>query len=88
MWNYYLPRLDWIEIDENEFIFQLGVSSTLSEFIKDMPNALLKQYEFEEPEVRRGDQMTYSPFLRVSVIRRKGVQSKHDSQTTFPACPG
>ena len=46
-------------------LFQAVLNSPLAEFIKDLPQALLKQYEFEEPVIRRGEQMMYSPFLRV-----------------------
>jgi len=42
------------------------MSSTLAEFISGIPNALLKQYEYEEGHVRSGDQLMHSSFLRVS----------------------
>ena len=43
------------------------MSSSLVEFISGIPDALLKQYEYEEARVRtHGDQLMHSAFLRVS----------------------
>lgn len=44
------------------------MSSTLVEFITGVPQALLKQYEYEEGHVRSGDQLMFSSFLRVRNI--------------------
>lgn len=41
------------------------VDSSLSCLLKTMPNALIKQFEYEDPAVKGGKQLMYSPFLKV-----------------------
>ncbi|XP_073987726.1 E3 ubiquitin-protein ligase HERC2 isoform X1 [Rhodnius prolixus] len=40
------------------------VDSSLSCLLKTMPNALIKQFEYEDPAVKGGKQLMYSPFLK------------------------
>lgn len=58
------PSACKLRLGGNQRVREMVLSSTLSSFINGIPLALLKQYEFEEQYIRRGDQMTFSPFLR------------------------
>lgn len=40
--------------------------SPLSNLLKALPKLLLKQYEYEDQYVKRGKQLMYSPFFKVS----------------------
>ena len=47
------------------FSLQVILNSSLSEFINGIPDALAKQYKYEELQLGRGDQLVHSPFLTV-----------------------
>ena len=44
-----------------------GSSSTLAKLLRNLPEMLLHQYEYEEASVRGGQQLLHSPFLQVLV---------------------
>ncbi len=44
--------------------------SALSNLLKALPKLLLKQYEYEDQYVKRGKQLMYSPFFKVSTYLR------------------
>lgn len=44
------------------------VDSALSSLLRGLPQALLRQYEYEEPSVKAGRQLMHSPFFKVCLI--------------------
>lgn len=51
----------------NYFIlfFQSFTGSALAALVKGLPEALQRQYEYEDPIVRGGKQLLHSPFFKV-----------------------
>lgn len=47
------------------FVFQSFTGSALAALVKGLPEALQRQYEYEDPIVRGGKQLLHSPFFKV-----------------------
>lgn len=47
------------------FFFQSFTGSALAALVKGLPEALQRQYEYEDPIVRGGKQLLHSPFFKV-----------------------
>lgn len=47
------------------FLFQSFTGSALAALVKGLPEALQRQYEYEDPIVRGGKQLLHSPFFKV-----------------------
>lgn len=47
------------------FCFQSFTGSALAALVKGLPEALQRQYEYEDPIVRGGKQLLHSPFFKV-----------------------
>lgn len=45
--------------------FQSFTGSALAALVKGLPEALQRQYEYEDPIVRGGKQLLHSPFFKV-----------------------
>lgn len=45
--------------------FQTFTGSALAALVKGLPEALQRQYEYEDPIVRGGKQLLHSPFFKV-----------------------
>lgn len=43
------------------------IDSALSSLLRGLPQALLRQYEYEEPAVKAGRQLIHSPFFKVNM---------------------
>jgi E3 ubiquitin-protein ligase HERC2 len=51
----------------NKSMFQPLTSTALSSLVKGLPEALQRQYEYEDPIVRSGKHLMHSPFFKVSL---------------------
>lgn len=58
----------WIPAIESHFIiFKSFTGSALAALVKGLPEALQRQFEYEDPVVRGGKQLLHSPFFKVIV---------------------
>lgn len=46
--------------------------SALASLVKGLPEALQRQYEYEDPIVRSGKHLMHSPFFKVSILSTHG----------------
>ncbi|KAG8288256.1 E3 ubiquitin-protein ligase herc2 [Homalodisca vitripennis] len=54
-------------LDLPSFLHTDQVDSALSSLLRGLPQALLRQYEYEEPSVKAGRQLMHSPFFKALV---------------------
>lgn len=54
-------------------LFQSFTGSALAALVKGLPEALQRQYEYEDPVVRGGKQLLHSPFFKVQNAQMFGV---------------
>ena len=52
------------------YYFQLLSSSSVTSLVKGLPEALQRQYDYEDPIVRSGKHLMHSPFFKVCITIR------------------
>lgn len=69
----------WLSCSDFCFLLQSFTGSALAALVKGLPEALQRQYEYEDPIVRGGKQLLHSPFFKVG-------PAKFSQHTVFSHC--
>lgn len=55
-------------LDIPAFLQTDRVDSSLANLVHSLPQALLRQYEYEDPAVKGGKHLMHSPFFKVNML--------------------
>ena len=75
---FYLKMTYFYQYEVVGYCFQLLSSSSVTSLVKGLPEALQRQYDYEDPIVRSGKHLMHSPFFKVCITIRLLKENIHE----------